>query len=229
MQAAIRSYGRFLAKFYMVTAYNASEILPTGDDSEEGWTRRLTQTLRIFGGWRFAFSESYNGRVHSTDIPGISADEAEAQEFAASELAAFSAVSHEHPDLLQAYITFADHIAVDIPSLMPFCQLTTDIWAALDVTSRNFLSLVKAQPGYFAAMSGHQFEAVVAQIFRNNGFEVIQTKQSRDGGYDLRLVVPLFSKLKASYLVGMQKSSKGANNGRRCCARAQRCGRQCPP
>jgi hypothetical protein len=208
MRHAVRSYGKLLAALFSYNPYFESLVPDENDSTEEAWAKRLAATLRILGSWQTVVVEDTRW-VHHVPIPGFPTEEQERRERVASNLDLFGSVAHQFPDLLQSYLTLADHLKLDVPTLKLVNQPTTQLWSAFDVTSSNFLRLVRAQPGFFSAMDGHQFEQLVAKTFRENGFEVVATKRSRDGGFDLRLIVPLMSKLKVSFLVECKNPQAG--------------------
>lgn len=214
MQSAVRSYGELLAAFFFVIPKLGEKSEPLEGNPEAFWAARLANTLRRIGRLHIAQSdEEFLG--WEFQIPGHTHRESleVAKSQVDAELTAFNKVAHEFPDLLQSFITLGDHFKLRIPSLRPVSQPTKEIWSALDVTSNNFAAMLRAQPGYFNAMSGHQFELLVARLFRDQGFEVISTKQSHDGGYDLRIAIPITGKLKTAFLVECKNPKDGNVTG----------------
>ena len=195
MRGAVKSYGQLLAALFYRRQIFTPEKESAGIGSELKWAGQLASTLHFLT----RRPSSYDDGTTEADVK--------------REIAAFSSVAHGFPDLLQAFLTVADHVGAMIPTLHALRQPTTQIWSALDVTSDNFLAAIRAQPAFFTVMSGNQFELVVAQVFRKHGFEVVATKQSHDGGYDLRVAVPLMSKLKTAFLVECKNPKNGSPTG----------------
>ena len=207
MRGAIRSYGCLLASLYRPGFFVPPD---TTRESEDGWAAQLCHVLRHLRNWRVqVIDESYRSLEIYVPTSATASNEEANREEAEKIISKFNKRAHAFPNLLQSFLTLADHLECQIPAVYPVHHPSVELWDALDVTSTNFLQSLHAQSGLFEAMSGHQFEKVVGELFKRNGFEVIMTKQSHDGGYDLRVIAPITSKLKVAFLVECKNPKSG--------------------
>lgn len=63
----------------------------------------------------------------------------------------------------------------------------------LSINKRNFLNLIEQA---VQKMDGFEFEEFVGYVFSNNGFDVVKTSKTRDGGKDLILDNKIYVELK---------------------------------
>ena len=195
MHNAIRSYGKLLSSLHRPTySYSTDKseyrrMHP--ENTEQKWYDELGAVVRTLVDHKTSILDDLENSHINKKID------------------LFNGCAHHYPDLLQAFLTLADHFGVVVPNTYPLRQPDVKLWNDFNVTSANFLQSIISQPSLFHAMSGHQFEQVVCEVFKRNGLEVIMTKRSRDGGVDLFLVVPIINQIKATYLVECKNPKQG--------------------
>jgi restriction endonuclease Mrr len=85
------------------------------------------------------------------------------------------------------------HPPVDIPeieaifvsNLAKLKDVRVPIKSLTGTVNRETVLEILANPDYLYRMSPHDFEVFVAEIYRGLGYQVSQTKKTRDGGVDL--------------------------------------------
>lgn len=57
--------------------------------------------------------------------------------------------------------------------------------ADVQIVTRSLIERIGSDPGQLFAMASHEFEELVAELLRSNGYEISMTPRTRDGGKDM--------------------------------------------
>lgn len=111
----------------------------------------------------------------------------------------------------EPYFTYID----DEPTILlpeqdiyvPDQRIITDL-SEIHNTIPNLIRLIQQDNSYIYRISPREFEEVVAELFRNNGYQVTLTKRTRDGGKDVIAVNKDVMGVETSYFIECKRHSE---------------------
>lgn len=96
---------------------------------------------------------------------------------------------HEYPiGMLNGVFSRSDTAELSLPAfevVVPLYYLTDDQLDEIDSELRQLMEAVRQDPRLLREVEPHQFEEIVAELFRGAGYEVELTARTRDGGKDI--------------------------------------------
>ena len=108
------------------------------------------------------------------------------------------------------YITYVDDSPIYTfpkPKLtLPETKLIADL-QEINGTIPKLISLIQKDNNYIYHITPREFEEIVAELFRKNGFDVTLTKRTRDGGKDIIAVASSSMGIDTRYFIECKRHS----------------------